>query len=221
MVETRSMLVPLYVHPLVDPAAWEALARSAPRLYGVVLNAADGPGSTYDPAFADAAGLLRAAGVRVLGYVDTAYGDRPVGDIVADARRHRQWYGTDGLFLDQAASEGQLVPHYRRLAAEARRLGAHTVVLNPGVHPDPGYARIADLLVTYEGGWDTYHRAGTPGWTADHPPERFCHLIHGVPAGLSGLAARTARLRGAAVHCAVTGDGANPWDALPEALHAG
>lgn len=215
------LLVPLYVHPAVDPAAWQALTRVPSWLYGVVLNVADGPGTTRDPAFAAAAGALRAAGVRVLGYLDTAYGTRPHRTVLHELRRHTGWYGTDGVFLDQAGADAGLLPYYRALADAARDEGAATVVLNPGVHPDPGYASVADLLVTFEGNWDTYLISGAPSWTEAHPPESFCHLIHGVPDGLWDLAARTARNRRAGVHCAVPGTGANPWAALPPAVRTG
>ncbi|MCX4820819.1 spherulation-specific family 4 protein [Streptomyces sp. NBC_01142] len=214
-----TLLVPMYVHPAVDPAAWRALVAAAPRLYGVVLNIDDGPGTAPDPAFADAARALRAAGVRVLGYTDTDYGRRPARAVALDFERHRDWYATDGFFLDQVAPDPAGLRHYRRLARAARARGGRTVALNPGVHPAPGYASVADLLVTFEGNWDAYRTAPVaPAWTADHPPETFCHLVHGVPTRLCGLAARTAELRRAAVHCAVAGHGPNPWSALPPAL---
>ncbi|MFE5871939.1 spherulation-specific family 4 protein [Streptomyces roseifaciens] len=211
----QRLLVPLYVHPDADPAAWAALEAAASRLHGVVLNVADGPGSRPDPAFGAVAERLRGAGVRLLGYVDTDYGRRPPRAVVGDIRRHRRWYGVDGVFLDQAAAEAAHLPHYRRLVMLARALGARTAVLNPGTHPDPGYARVADLLVTFEGTWDTYRRAAVPTWTADHPPARFCHLVYGVPTGHAAHVARTAGDRGAGVHCAVPGEGANPWLAAP------
>ncbi|MGC5565158.1 spherulation-specific family 4 protein [Streptomyces sp. FR-108] len=215
------LLVPLYVHPAVDPAAWQALTRVPSLLYGVVLNVADGPGVTRDPAFAAAAGALRAAGVRVLGYLDTAYGTRPHRTVLQELRRHISWYGTDGVFLDQAGAEAGLLPYYRALAEGIRGHGIGTVTLNPGIHPDPGYASIADLLVTFEGDWQTYLTSAVPPWTETHPPTRFCHLIHGVPDGLCDLAARTARIRRTGVHCAVPGAGANPWAALPPAVKRG
>ncbi|MEV4443853.1 spherulation-specific family 4 protein [Streptomyces sp. NPDC049577] len=212
----RRLLVPLYVHPAVHPRAWDALLDAAPRLYGVVLNVADGPGGRPDPDFVAAARRLRGAGVRLLGYADTAYGRRPPRAVAADIRRHRRWYGVDGVFLDQAAAHPALLPRYRGLVMTARVLGARTAVLNPGTHPDPGYARIADLLVTFEGTWEDYRRAGVPDWTADHPPERFCHLVHAVPDGCAGDVARAAARRGAGVHCAVPGRGPNPWQSVPD-----
>ncbi|MFP3986639.1 spherulation-specific family 4 protein [Streptomyces sp. E11-3] len=214
-----TLLVPLYVHPALDRGAWRALVAAAPRLYGVVLNPASGPGNAPDPEFAAAARALRSAGARVLGYVDTDYGRRPQRAVAADLDRHRDWYGTDGFFLDQASATRDRLRHYRRLARAARSRGGRTLVLNPGTHPAPGYAALADLLVTFEGDWAAYHAASAiPDWTRSQPPERFCHLVHGVPPGLCAVAARTARLRHAAVHCAVAGHGPNPWSALPPVL---
>lgn len=211
----RRLLVPLYVHPAVSPQAWTSLTGAAAGLYAVVLNVADGPGHLPDPDFRAAADELRGAGVRLLGYADTGYGHRPPREIIADIRKYRRWYDVDGIFFDQAAAQAALLPRYRRLVRLARALGARRAVLNPGTHPDPGYALIADLLVTFEGSWESYRRATVPNWTADHPPERFCHLVYGVPPGHAEQVARTADGRGAAVHCAVPGEGANPWQTAP------
>ncbi|MBB5937901.1 spherulation-specific family 4 protein [Streptomyces zagrosensis] len=203
--------MPLYVHPTVDPAAWQALRGRARQLYAVVLNAADGPGKRPDPAFEAAADELHSAGVRLLGYVDTDYGRRPLRAVLTDIRRHRRWYGVDGVFFDQAAARPLLLLRYHMLARAARLLGARTVVLNPGIHPHPGYAKIADVLVTFEGDWHTYQRVQVPAWAARHDPWRFCHLVYAVPDRQRGQVASTSYNRGAALHCAVPGKGSNPW----------
>ncbi|WP_320774175.1 spherulation-specific family 4 protein [Streptomyces sp. CRN 30] len=214
-----SLLIPLYVHPAEDPGAWHRLITAADRTYGVVLNPADGPGGAPDPAFTAAARALRTAGARLLGYLDTDYGTRPAADIAADAARHREWYGVDGCFLDRVSAAPSELPVYRSLVRTLRRRGAAPVVLNPGVHPAPGYARLADLLVTFEGPWATYVSAfSRPAWTERYAPERFCHLVYGVPGALAPLAVRTARERGAAVSGPVTGGPPNPWAALTPVL---
>ncbi|MBT2504719.1 hypothetical protein J7I98_02165 [Streptomyces sp. ISL-98] len=207
----ENLLVPLYEHPADRPEAWEAVIRAAPRLYGVVLNPDSGPGAAPDPAFAAVAARLRTAGVRVLGYVDTDYARRPHAAVVQDLLRHRDWYAADGAFLDQVSSGPEALTHYRRLAVAAREAGAATLVLNHGVHPDPGYLRFADVLVTFEGTWATYQDLDVPPWTAAYAADRFCHLVYAAPAD----AVVAARIR-----CAVPGDRPHPWGTLPHALEA-
>ncbi|MFJ7072744.1 spherulation-specific family 4 protein [Streptomyces sp. NPDC098781] len=213
-----TLLIPYYEHPSVRPAEWDAIIAAAPRLHGVVLNPASGPGATPDPAFAEVAARLRTAGVRVLGYADTDYGRRPYADVVRDIARHRDWYRADGVFLDQVAAGRAEFAHYRRLAAAARYAGCDTIALNHGTAPDPSYAGIADLLVTFEGTWATYRALGPQVWRGAGGA-RVCHLVYGVPADVD--LAEPARARGATVHCAVPGTGDHPWGTLPHALEFG
>ncbi|MFE1444292.1 spherulation-specific family 4 protein [Streptomyces sp. NPDC058739] len=210
----NTLLVPYYEHPDVRPAEWDAIVAAAPRLHGVVLNPADGPGAHPDAAFAGAAARLKAAGVRVLGYADTDYGRRPHEEVAAELARHHAWYGADGAFLDQAASDPAALPYYRRLAAAAWSSGCTTLVLNHGTPPDPAYARTADVLVTFEGTWETYRT--TPPAPSYGPGTLVCHLVYGVPDGADVTGA--VRARGADLHCAVPGTGAHPWGTLPHTL---
>ncbi|MFI8169001.1 spherulation-specific family 4 protein [Streptomyces sp. NPDC085931] len=211
-----TLLVPYYEHPAVRPAEWDAIVAAAPRLNGVVLNPADGPGDRPDPAFAEVAGRLRAAGgARILGYADTGYGRRAATDVVRDLARHRDWYGTDGAFLDQVPSGPAQFAHYRRLADAARAVGCRTLVLNHGTAAHPCYAHVADLLVTFEGPWEAYLAPLPQPWPTG-PDAPQCHLLYGVPPGADP--AGLARARGAAVYCAVPGTGDHPWGTLPHSL---
>lgn len=204
-----TLLIPYYEHPSVRPAEWDAIIAAAPRLYGVVLNPASGPGDARDEAFAEIAARLRAAGVRVLGYADTDYARRPPADVVRDLTRHRDWYGTDGVFLDQVTSGPEEFAYYRRLATAVRG----TLALNHGTTPHPSYARIADVLVTFEGTWSTYRRQPPQPWRGG-TDVRLCHLVYGVPDGVE-LAAE-----GADLYCAVPGVGDHPWGTLPHTLES-
>ncbi|GGY52443.1 spherulation-specific family 4 protein [Streptomyces djakartensis] len=169
-----TLLVPYYEHPSVRPAEWDAIVAAAPRLYGVVLNPAGGPGDRPDGAFAEVAARLRSAGGRILGYVDTDHGRRATTDVVRDLTRHRDWYGTDGAFLDQVPSGRESFEYYQRLAVAAWGVGCGTLVLNHGTAPHPCYARVADVLVTFEGPAGLARARGAavhcavPG-TGDHP----------------------------------------------------
>ncbi|MEY9848419.1 spherulation-specific family 4 protein [Streptacidiphilus sp. MAP5-3] len=197
------ILVPAYFHPAVEPDAWAALCRAAPRLMAVVLNPASGPGDVPDPAYAEARAGLRET--RVLGYVDTDYGRRPHGEVVAEVERHRAWYDVDGVFLDQTLPGPDGVPYYARLTVAARSLGASFLALNPGTRVHWAYHDLADLVVTFEGSWDTYQRL--PELSRDFDPARDCHLVHAAPPG-------------APVHgYATPGTLPNPW-AVPGPLDA-
>ncbi len=218
MTPMNDLLVPYYEHPSVRPAEWDAIIAAAPRLYGVVLNPASGPGETPDPAFAEVAARLRTAGVRVLGYADTDYGRRPHADVVRDVTRHRDWYGTDGVFLDQAAASHAEFTCYQRLAKAAWGVGCGTLALNHGTAPHPSYARIADLLVTFEGTWASYTELGPQQWRGGGGVH-LCHLVYGVPADVDqAVPGELARARGASVYCAVPGMGDHPWGTLPHTL---
>lgn len=209
------LLVPAYAHPNVAPGMWDALADPSAPSRLVVMNVADGPGDGSDHFFGSAAVRLRAANATLIGYLDTQYGYRPFARLVADAEQHLRFFDVEGFFLDQTSADGQLLPHYRRLAVALRSLGARVLVLNPGVHPDPGYAEVTDVLVTHEGPWDVYRDLESPSWVRDFPAERFAHLVHSVPPGDAGSCAALVAARHVGTWCATEGTAPNPWDRLP------
>lgn len=213
------LLVPAYVHPLVDPDAWNRIIALAPRVRAVIVNVHNGPGDEPDPAYPDLLRRLDAAGVRTVGYVDTDYGRRPAAQVVADVNTWLSRYGVRGAFLDQVTSGLDHLDHYAELTVATRSRGADYVVLNPGTEPHPGYTDLANITVTFEGSWSDYGRLQEPGWTRELPPGRFAHLIHGVPdAGAVRAAVRLAARRHVRTVYVTTGTGANPWDTVPGSL---
>ncbi|MEU0384840.1 spherulation-specific family 4 protein [Streptomyces chartreusis] len=212
--------VPGYAHPLLAPTEWGELTRPGTPLHWVVLNVADGPGARPDPHCLEAAGRLRNAGVRVLGRLDTRYGTRTLGELISDAHRFVDWYQVDGFLLDRCPADHAGLPGVRRTVATLRviRDEAH-IVLGHGIHPHPGYVRLADQLVTFSGPWSDYRWSQVAEWTADHPPERFCHFVHGVPRPHLGEALRIARWQGAATIWFTDhtdhGGRTDPWETMP------
>ncbi|MFI7384277.1 spherulation-specific family 4 protein [Streptomyces sp. NPDC049813] len=212
--------IPGFAHPLVAPAEWAELTRPKAPLHWVVLNVADGPGARPDPHCLEAAGRLRNAGVRVLGHVDMTYGARSFGEVVSDAHRFLDWYRVDGFSLDRCPTERTALPEVRRTVTTLRALVDDAyVVLGHGTHPYPGYAETADQLVTFTGPWSDYRWSQVAEWTADYPPERFCHFVHGTPRGHLDEALRIARWQGAGTVYftdRTDRDGAgDPWEAMP------
>ncbi|MGW2571312.1 spherulation-specific family 4 protein [Streptomyces sp. NPDC001537] len=212
--------IPGYAHPLLAPTEWGELTRPGTPLHWVVLNVADGPGSRPDPHCLEAAGRLRNAGVRVLGHLDTAHGARTFGEVISDAHRYLDWYQVDGFLLDRCPAEHVSLPEVHRTVTALRgiRDAAH-IVLGHGTHPHPGYAETADQLVTFSGSWSDYRWSQVAEWTADHPPERFCHFVHGVPRPHLEEALRIARWQGASTIYFTDhtdrGGRADPWETMP------
>ncbi|WP_428986033.1 spherulation-specific family 4 protein [Streptomyces pyxinae] len=192
--------VPGYAHPLVAPVEWAELTRPGTPLHWVVLNVADGPGARPDPHCLEAAGRLRNAGVRVLGHLDLRHGTRPGAELLADAARFAEWYRVAGYYLDRCPTDRTGLPAVRRTATALVEPGGTDgchLVLGHGSHPWPGYAELPGQLVTFSGPWADYRWSQAAPWTADHPPERFAHLVHGVPRGHLEEAMRIARWQGA------------------------
>ncbi|MFK0289452.1 spherulation-specific family 4 protein [Streptomyces sp. NPDC090442] len=211
--------VPGFAHPLLAPAEWAELLRAArgfvlpPEPEGVgagpgyrrmtpvhwaVLNVCNGPGACPDPHCLPAAARIRETGVRLLGHLDLGRGARPYAELIADAHRYREWYKVDGFWLDRCPTDRTLLPATRRLAGALRALEDDGyLVFSHGAHPHPGYAESADQLVTFAGSWADYRWSQVAEWTADYPPDRFCHLVHGVPRTHLDEALRIARWQGA------------------------
>ncbi|WP_238010830.1 spherulation-specific family 4 protein [Dactylosporangium sp. AC04546] len=200
------MLLPMYVHPLVDPDAWDALCRTAERPTAIV-NIHDGPGAGRDEVYAVATARLQRFGVRMLGYVDLDYGNRANGEVWCDMVGWAQ-YPVGGIFFDQVPSDAAGLRYVTQVVRAVRG----SVVLNPGTRPLPGYAALADVVCTFEGPWESYVEA--PGGR-DWP--NAAHLVYGVPAEQLGTA--TALLLSRAPHGLVTDLQAPlPYHGLPSSL---
>ena len=166
-------LVPAYLAP---QAILQLVERSTlPRL--LVINPASGPGLAPDPAYREAIAAAQAGGTKVLGYVPTTWGAKPAPDAEAEIDRYRDWYGVDGVFLDEAAATAARLSYYHTLSHHARAVGARFIVLNPGVMPAREYFGIADAIVTFEGPISAYRERRHAD---DIAPERTVHLIYGA-----------------------------------------
>ncbi|HET6293225.1 MAG TPA: spherulation-specific family 4 protein [Kribbella sp.] len=207
------LAVPWYVHPAESPEQWQQLAALGDRLEFVVVNVADGPGAANDPYYPEALAMLRAHGVRLIGYVDVDYGRRGVPRVAADVRAWLELYAVDGIMYDQVASGIEGLGHNRLLAGLARRAGMRTVVANPGVEPCAGLLDLFDVTCVFEDDAAAHARVESPG--PGIAPEKRWHLVHGVPVGeLDTVAARAEEL-GAGLVYVTDRPAPHPWDRLP------
>ena len=194
---------------------WETAIGDASRVSYLVMNPGSGPGVARSAAYADTVRRAQAAGITVLGYVDTDYARREPALVRQDVTTFDEWYGVDGIFLDQVTSGDAHLAHYAALADFVRSTPGPVVALNPGTFPAEGYAALADVLVTFEGTWATYRAIASPEWVKRYPASRFWHLVYATPEADMPAAVKLARQRSAGNLYVTDDDLPNPWDTLP------
>lgn len=194
---------------------WDLAIASSPNVRYLVANPSNGPGVAPHANYARTLAQARDSGIRVLGYVDTGYGRRDPDLVARDVERHQLWYGVAGIFLDQVSGAGSELDYYLRIVDQVRTAQASLVALNPGIYPIEHYARLGDLLVTFEGDYDSYGQLRIPPWASDYPADLFWHLVYGTPKVDASSVLDFARSRGAANVYVTDGRLPNPWDRLP------
>ena len=245
----QQLAVPAYANPLVDPGSWQRLAASDSGSVGfAVINVFNGTDYTPSPAAATAIQNASARGLKLVGYVDTGYlgttgrstrlGSTDATDWVAqiqqDIAAWYQLYGSNlaGIFFDQTQNACGPTPgsndwadRYRLLSDEVKRLhsGALTVV-NPGIGVAQCYEDVADVIVTFEGSYESYvddpaatNPYAAPNWVpAD--PRKIWHIVYGASdVAKMNHVVELSRTRGAG-NIYVTDDVLpNPYDTLPPA----
>jgi hypothetical protein len=183
-----------------------------------------------------AVGQLHAAGGKVIGYVPTGYGSRPADEILADVSDYVEWYGVDGIFLDEMGNQSgaldyaALYANIKGLAARAG-IGLH-VVGNPGepFADAEAFIAAADTLVLFEGPYAnadpssasflSYPNkgpyAGLTPWWLKYDPSRIANLVYADASPCTMLGSLAKAIGYHAGYLYFTDDQLpNPWDTLP------
>lgn len=102
------ILIPAYFYPSWwDPGVnlWDDLAAAASQVPLIaIMNPNSGPGGGSNADYTREVDALRLAGGRVIGYVHTSYGARPVDEVLSEVDAYYAWYNVDGIYFDEAAS---------------------------------------------------------------------------------------------------------------------
>jgi len=165
------IVVPAYFYPSWMPSQneWHQLTWAAQQGVQVtaIMNPGNGPGTASNSDYVAAVNELRAAGGKVIGYVYTCYGvnhctpevppTRSTADVLADAQKYANWYGVDGVFLDEMASSTGVLPFYQTVSNSLRSTHpAWEIVGNPGTVPAAGYMAVANTLMSFEGSFNDF-----------------------------------------------------------------
>ena len=111
--------------------------------------------------------------------------------VEADAERYRDWYGVDGIFLDEVAHDEAELPYYAALS-RAIRHGAPCWCSTPAWCPARGYFDLADVVVTFEGPFADYapRLARAARVAARRPASATAHLVYAASRDAGALAVR-------------------------------
>ncbi|MBC8132507.1 MAG: spherulation-specific family 4 protein [Deltaproteobacteria bacterium] len=209
---TAGTIVPLYTYP--TDASWSAIAsakRERPSVAVMaIVNPASGPGTTVDSNYTIGINNLRAAGIKVLGYVATGYAARSEATVQMEMDRWRSFYpGVEGVFFDEMSNVAGQENYYRRQDTYARSKGFNFTVGNPGTDTRASYVGVVNTIIVYES-------AGTaplPTWYTGHARENFAVIPYRVPS-LNAAYVATARQSVGFIYM-TNDDLPNPWDSLP------
>jgi hypothetical protein len=211
---TIRMVVPAYFAPGPD---WQRVIAASDVVGMIIFNPKNGPGTATDPAYVSAIAQARAAGILVLGYVATDYGQRAEADINSDVNGYYDLYQLSGIYF----AEGPMVSGCDMLEPEYRRLTALALSRDPkaylaiGTRFCPTYITFSDLMVEFAEDWTTYQSYTVPSWMPANSPERFCQFINSVPEPDASHALSMAVGYGAGWVFTTDGTQPNPWGALP------
>ena len=208
--------VPAYFAP---SPLWDVMLGTAntgdSRVDLAILNPASGPGPVSDPAYVRVVALAKAKGVRVLGYVATGYGSR--SSVLDDVAAYGRLYGITDIFLDEAATDCASLATYAPWIAAVRTNGGF-VAVNPGIVPASCWADAADVIVSFEGPFDSYLRYLSPPWLQALPRSHVWNIVYAVPAGSEAFVRDLAGRHGTGLLYATNDVLPNPYDSLPASL---
>jgi len=215
------IVVPAYFYPSAS-SPWNDMTAAADDVaITAIMNPNNGPGSAKDNNYVAAVNAFRAAGGRVIGYVYTGYGARPLATVTADIDRYAVWYGIDGIFVDEMANTGpaERLNYYKAIYDHAKSIDpAWEVMGNPGTHTIEQYLTwpTADRLVVFENVSAEYPGYTPSAWNKKYDSSRFVHLLHTEPsAGAMRTRLEQAVVRGVGGVYVTDDVMNNPWNTLP------
>ena len=212
------VLIPLYTHPTDD--SWSEVAKvhashpSVPII--AVINPSNGPGGSQNSKYVTGIRNLQNAGVTVLGYSYTKYGQRSGSSVELEVSAYKRWYDVNGMMFDGMSNTQGFESYYSALNGHSKSLGMACTVGNPGTVVPASFIGTLDCLVIYE-------NSGLPPIAGlqryrGHGASNFAYISYGV----SKLDTSFETLSAGYVKWLYVTDAAlpNPYDRLPPYFRA-
>ncbi len=216
------VLVPAYFYPLgAGLKAWQHLIEAASKIKIVAIaNPSSGPGDQRNSDYYQIIERASGKGMRVVGYVSTEYGSRPLVDVQKDIDRWVEYYPQiGGFFIDQQSSSAEDVAFYLKIRDHARlKIKNALVINNPGTMCDEDYfARSVSDVTCIFAGFVGLDQLKPPLSLKQYSPSRFAALAYQIP----DVKAMRQVIRDAIIkrigylYISNSPKGDNPWAVLP------
>lgn len=218
---TMEIVVPAYFYP--SPGSdWQDLNAAASQVpLTAIMNPFNGPGNSQDNNYVTAVNDLRSAGGKVIGYVFSGFGNRPLNDVLADIDTYAEWYDIDGIFIDEMANTAApaTLDFYEDIYQHVKTVDPIWEVMgNPGINTQEVYLTrpVADRLMVFEAQGVAYPGNTPSAWNFNYDRSSFVHLVHTEPDATTMESHVDTSVSRNAGGIYVTDDILNnPWDRLP------
>jgi hypothetical protein len=165
---------------------WDAMNYAASRIPLIaIMNPNSGPGSSQSASYVNALLKTHQAGGKVIGYVSSSYGARPIAAVKADIDSYVAWYAVDGFFIDEMSNNSSTtnLNFYADIYQYIKSKGSqYTVTGNPGANTQESYLTrpTADSLMIFESASAQYASFTPSSWVSNYSANHFVHLPYGV-----------------------------------------
>jgi hypothetical protein len=209
-VQPIGIVIPLYVSPGADWTSVIQAKQANPSVpFLVIINPNSGPGTAEDSSYAAGIQQLQAAGITVLGYVDTAYAGDSTSSVEANVNLYNTWYHVNGIMFDDMSNSVAEESYYATLNSYVKSIGMTFTMGNPGTPVPTSEIGVFNLL-------DIYESNGLPvlsNLPTGYPTSDFSLISIGVPNLDTSFLSSASNY---ASYVYITNAGLpNPYDALP------
>lgn len=177
------IVVPAYFYPSND-SDWDRMNAAASEVpITAIMNPNSGPGSGVISNYTNAVSSLRQAGGKVIGYVASGYGNRPLNAVLSEIDDYANWYDIDGIFIDEMSNTANsaTLDFYEAIYTHTKNTNANWDLMgNPGINTQEEYFTrpVADQLMVFESFGSNYTAHQPSAWNGNYPSDRFVNLLH-------------------------------------------
>ncbi|KAJ3851530.1 Spherulation-specific family 4 [Lentinula lateritia] len=197
---SNGAFLPLFVEPQPNCTAWaftiQTILVTAEVKVFTVINPSNGPGLAHSQPPADYQACIpslvdagaKQSTLHLLGYVDTANGQRNSVEVLMDIETYAGWdegYRPEGVYFDNSPTGAAYLALFNEYGNSVRELFGETgmVALNPSAVPDSGYFTLSDLIVTVNEDYNIFNFSNLP-LSPSTPVEKQIVILYNAPNNL-------------------------------------